>query len=171
MWFMNQFLATTPFDLYELTLFQLVAETGSFTRAAERAGLTQSAITRQIRGMEDRLGIALFERTTRRVCLTRAGQLLREKSKTILNAANELLGEIQQSSGRMPPTLRVGVARSIGLAYLPGYFFAFQRRHPEVQLQVTHQTSREILESLEAGQLDAVSSRSAGPSKQSGARS
>lgn len=155
MQFMNQFLATIPFDLYELTLFQLVAETGSFTRAAERAGLTQSAITRQIRGMEDRLGVALFERTTRRVCLTRAGQLLREKSKTILNAANELLGEIQQTSGRMPPTLRVGVARSIGLAYLPGYFFAFQRRHPEVQLQVTHQTSREILESLEAGQLDA----------------
>ena len=48
--FMNQFLATIPFDIYELTLFQLVAETGSFTRAAERAGLTQSAITRQIRG-------------------------------------------------------------------------------------------------------------------------
>lgn len=155
MQFMNQFLATTPFDLYELTLFQLVADTGSFTRAAEKAGLTQSAITRQIRGMEDRLGIALFERTTRRVCLTRAGQLLREKSKTILNAANELLEEVQRTVGRLPPTLRVGVARSIGLAYLPGYFFAFQRRRPEVQLQVTHQTSREILASLGAGNLDA----------------
>jgi DNA-binding transcriptional LysR family regulator len=153
--FMNQFLATTPFDLYELTLFQLVAETGSFTRAAEKAGLTQSAITRQIRGMEDRLGVALFERTTRRVCLTQAGQLLREKSKTILNAANELLEDVQQTLGKLPPTLRVGVARSIGLAYLPGYFFAFQRRHPEVQLQVTHQTSREILASVEAGNLDA----------------
>lgn len=152
---MNQFLATTPFDLYELTLFQLVADTGSFTRAAEKAGLTQSAITRQIRGMEDRLGVALFERTTRRVCLTRAGQLLREKSRTILDAANELLEEVQRTVGRLPPTLRVGVARSIGLAYLPGYFFAFQRRRPEVQLQVTHQTSREILTSLEAGNLDA----------------
>lgn len=155
MYFMNQFLATVPFDLYELTLFQLVAETGSFTRASERAGLTQSAITRQIRGMEERLGVPLFERTTRRVCLTRAGQLLREKSRTILNAANELLGEMQQTLGKAAPTLRVGVARSIGLAYLPGYFFAFQRRHPEVQLQVTHQTSREILASLEAGDLDA----------------
>lgn len=152
---MNQFLATTPFDLYELTLFQLVAESGSFTRAAEKAGLTQSAITRQIRGMEERLGIALFERTTRRVCLTRAGQLLREKSKAILNAVNELLEDLQRTLGKAPPTLRVGAARSIGLAYLPGYFFAFQRRHPEVQLQVTHQTSREILAALEAGNLDA----------------
>ena len=153
--FMNQFLATTPFDLYELTLFQLVAETGSFTRAAERAGLTQSAITRQIRGMEGRLGVDLFERTTRHVCLTRAGQLLREKSKAILEATDKLLDEVQRMVGRMPPTLRIGVARSIGLAYLPGYFFAFQRKCPEVQLQVTHQTSHEILESLEAGQLDA----------------
>lgn len=153
--FMNQFLATTPFDLYELTLFQFVAETGSFTRAAEKAGLTQSAITRQIRGMEDRLEVALFERTTRRVCLTQAGQLLREKSRTILDAANELLDEVQRILGKAPPTLRVGVARSIGLAYLPGYFFAFQRRHPEVQLQVTHQTSHEILAALESGNLDA----------------
>jgi DNA-binding transcriptional LysR family regulator len=155
MQFMNQFLAMTPFDIYELTLFQLVAETGSFTRAAERAGLTQSAITRQIRGMEDRLGVALFERTTRHVCMTRAGQLLREKSKTILEATNELLDEMQRMLGQSPPTLRIGVARSIGLAYLPGYFFAFQRKRPEVQLQITHQTSREILEALEAGNLDA----------------
>lgn len=155
MYFMNQFLATTPFDLYELTLFQLVAENGSFTRAAEKAGLTQSAITRQIRGMEDRLGVALFERTTRRVCLTRAGQLLQAKSKTILAAADELLAEVRQLLGKAPPILRVGVARSIGLAYYPGYFFAFQRRRPEVQLQVTHQTSRDILTALEAGGLDA----------------
>jgi len=152
---MNQFLATTPFDLYELTLFQLVAETGSFTRAAERAGLTQSAITRQIHGVETRLGVSLFERTTRRVCLTRAGQLLREKSKTILQQAGELLEDVQRSAGRLSSSLRVGVARSIGLAYLPGYFFAFQRRHPEVQLQVTLQSSRELLALLETGNLDA----------------
>lgn len=113
---MNHFLATTPFDLYELTLFRLVAETGSFTRAAEKAGLTQSAITRQIRGMEDRLGVALFERTTRRVCLMRAGQLLREKSNTILNAANELLEDVQRTLGKLPPTLRVMDARFFALS-------------------------------------------------------
>ena len=135
--FMNQFLATAPFDIYELTLFQLVAETGSFTRAAERASLTQSAITRQIRGMEDRLGVPLFERTTRHVSLTRAGRLMQGKSKTILDATNELLDEVQRTFGKAPPTLRIGVARSIGLAYLPGYFFAFQRKSesPAHQLQ------------------------------------
>ena len=152
---MNEFLATGPFDLYELTLFQLVAETGSFTQAAERAGLTQSAITRQIRGVEDRLGVELFERTTRHVCLTRAGRLLLQKSKVILNATNQLLNEVHQTFGKAPPTLRIGVARSIGLAYLPGYFLGFQRKRPDVQLQVMNQSSREILQSVDAGDLDA----------------
>ncbi len=151
----NQLLASPPFDLYELTLFQFVAETGSLTRAAERVGLTQSAMTRQIHGMEERLGALLFERTTRRVALTRAGRLLQEKVAPILKTTDELFRELQQTFNRLPPTLRVGVARSIGLAYLPGYFFAFHRQHPEVQLQVVQRTSREIVEALDSGDLDA----------------
>ncbi len=151
----NQLLTNPPFDLYELTLFRLVAETGSFTRAAERVGLTQSAMTRQIQGMEERLGAALFERTTRHVALTRAGRLLQERAVPILKATDELFRELQQTFNRLPPSLRVGVARSIGLGYLPGYFFAFHRQHPEVQLQVVQRTSREIVEALDAGDLDA----------------
>ncbi len=151
----NELLTSPPFDLYELTLFRLVAETGSFTQAAERAGLTQSAITRQIHGIEERLGTALFERTTRHVALTRAGHLLEERSAPLLKATDELFRELQQSFSQLPPSLRVGVARSIGLAYLPGYFFAFHRQHPEVQLQVIQQTSHEIVQALESGDLDA----------------
>ncbi len=152
----HKLLTSPPFDLYELTLFRLVAETGSFTQAAERAGLTQSAMTRQIHGMEERLGALLFERTTRRVALTRAGRLLQEKATPILKAADELFRDVQQTFHHLPPTLRVGVARSIGLAYLPGYFFAFHRQHPEVQLQVVQRTSRELVEALDSGDLDAV---------------
>ncbi len=155
MLFMNEYLATVPFDLYELNLFHLVVETASFTRGAQKAGLTQSAVTRQIRGMEDSLGVALFERTTRHVSLTPAGKWLHEKSGPILGAASDLLRHLQHEFHLVPPTLRVGVARSIGLAYLPGYFFAFQRQHPEVQLQVTQQTSNAILAAVEAKELDA----------------
>ncbi len=151
----NQLLSGPPFDFYELTLFRLVAERGSFTQAAERAGLTQSAITRQIHGMEERLGVALFERTTRHVALTRAGRLLQERSAGILKATHELFAELQEAFSHAPPTLRVGVARSIGLAYLPGYFFAFHRQHPEVQLQVVQRNSRQIVEALDSGDLDA----------------
>ncbi|MDB6022108.1 MAG: Transcriptional regulator, LysR family [Pedosphaera sp.] len=152
---MNEFLATTPFDIYELNLFHLVANSGSFTKAGQQAGLTQSAITRQIRGMEDRLGVALFERTTRHVSLTAAGKLLEEKSRGILDEITNTLGQLRQDFNLAPKTIRVGVSRSIGLAYLPGFFFAFQKRHPKIQIQVVHRPSSEILASIEAGELDA----------------
>lgn len=69
---MHEYLKTAPFDLYELYLFHLVVKHRSFTKAAEAAGLTQSAITRQMQGMEASLGIDLLERTTRSVRVTRA---------------------------------------------------------------------------------------------------
>lgn len=152
---MSDFLATVPFDLYELSLFHLVARHGSFTKAGQEAGLTQSAMTRQIRRMEDQLGVALFERTTRQVNLTAAGQLLLEKSAPVLKAADDILFQLQDAFHLVPRTLRVGVARSIGLAYYPGFFFAFRRSHPEVQLVVVQRTSKEILAGLEARELDA----------------
>lgn len=71
---MNEYLPTTPFDLYELHLFHLVAPHHSFTKAAEVAGLTQSAVTRQVQGIAASLGLSLFERTARNVQLTPAGQ-------------------------------------------------------------------------------------------------
>jgi len=152
---MNEFLATLPFDLYELSLFQLVAEHGSFTKAGQKAGLTQSAITRQIRGVEDQLGVALFERTTRHVRLTDAGRLLYAKSKPLVASAEETVKQIRQDFHLVPKSLRVGVARSIGLAYYAGFFFAFRRQLPEVQLHVVQLTSPEILEAVEARSLDA----------------
>src|SRR5690242_16706238 len=107
---MNEFLAKTPFDLYELNLFHLVAKRGSFTKAGQEAGLSQSAITRQIRGMEDRLGVTLFERTTRHVNLTLAGARLFEKSDTLLAEVNGTLRELQSDFNLVPQTIRVGIS-------------------------------------------------------------
>lgn len=151
----HEYLATVPFDLYELNLFQLVAKHGSFTKAGHVAGLTQSAITRQIRSMEEKLGVTLFERTTRKVHLTPAGSLLFGKADQILQTTNAVLQQLQHEFHLVPRILRVGFARSIGLAYLPGYFFQFQRKHPDVQLQVEQLTSAEILQKLGTRELDA----------------
>jgi DNA-binding transcriptional LysR family regulator len=152
---MNEYLVTVPFDLYELHLFKLVARTASFTQAARQAGLTQSAMTRQIRGMEKALGVDLFERTTRHVLLTAAGRLLLERATPILDATGELVKDLQQQLNLVPKILRVGVARSIGLGYLPGYFFGFQKKNPSVRLHISQGTSNELLAAVETGQLDA----------------
>src|SRR4051812_11786532 len=97
---MHEFLATTPFDLYELYLFHLVVKHGSFTKAAEIAGLTQSAITRQIQGIEAGLGLNLLERTTRSVRITAAGGFLYQESA-------RLIGDVEKSL----PTVAPGIWR------------------------------------------------------------
>jgi DNA-binding transcriptional LysR family regulator len=151
---MNELLATGPFDLYELQLFHLVAEHRNFTKAGQAAGLTQSAITRQIAGMESRLGAPLFERTTRSVALTAAGAALYARSGAILAGVDDAIKALRTRFELGPEALRVGIARTIGLAYLPGFFRKFQRLHPSVQIRATHQSSAFILAAVEGGELD-----------------
>lgn len=151
----NEFLATGPFDLYELKLFHLLAEHRNFTRAGQAAGLTQSAITRQIQGVEAKLGLKLFDRSTRHVRLTAEGAALYARSGAILAEVDNALLALRGKSALLPKALRVAVSRTVGLAYLPGFFRAFQRKFSKVQLQVSHERSDFILAAVESGELDA----------------
>jgi DNA-binding transcriptional LysR family regulator len=151
---MNYYLATTPFDLYELHLFALVARHGSFTKAAEAAGLTQSAITRQIQGMENSLGVGLFERTTRVVRLTEAGMFLLGESARLLGDVERSLQTLRVEFAGAKKQVRAGVSRSISLAYMPGFFHANLKRLPEVACRVSLQSDENLLLALEANELD-----------------
>lgn len=146
--------AIAPFDVYGLHLFRLVATTGSFTKASRLAGLTQSAITRQIQGMESRLGVPLLERTTRRVHPTPAGTFLLAQSTRILGEVARSVQHLREEFAGAPKAVRVGVSRSIGLGYLPGFFAGYQRRFPNIQIHVSHQPSPEVLAALAARELD-----------------
>jgi DNA-binding transcriptional LysR family regulator len=151
---MHEFLATTPFDLYELSLFHLVVKHRSFTKAAEIAGVTQSAITRQMQGMESALGVDLLERTTRSVQITKAGMFLYQESSRLLGDAEQTLQHLRVEFGGARKEVRVGVSRSIGLAYLPGFFHANLRRAPDVGCRVSYNSSAAIMAALEENQLD-----------------
>jgi DNA-binding transcriptional LysR family regulator len=151
---MHQFLSTVPFDLYELALFHLVVKHRSFTKAAEIAGLTQSAITRQMQGVENSLGIQLLVRTTRTVSATPAGEYLHREAARLLGDVEHSLLHLAQEFAGARKEIRVDVSRTIGLAYLPGFFHANLRRLPHVGYRVTCQTSDEILTALEANDQD-----------------
>jgi len=153
---MHEYIATVPFDLYELHLFALVAKNGSFTKAAELAGLTQSAITRQVQGMENSLGVKLLERTTRSVRLTEAGRFLMEESKRLLGDVERSLQTLRVEFAGAKKQVRVGVSRSISLAYMPGFFHANLKRLPEVACRVSHQSDESLLAALESNELDAA---------------
>lgn len=151
---MNDFLATAPFDLYELSLFHLVVRHRSFTKAAELAGLTQSAITRQMQGMEDSLGIDLLERTTRSVRVTKAGEFLYHESFKLLGDVDQSLRRLKEDFANARREIRIGVTRSIPPAYLPGFFHENIRRGLKVSYRAFSRSSAEILSALESNELD-----------------
>ena len=151
---MNQFLSKVPFDLYELALFHLVVKHRSFTKAAEIAGLTQSAITRQMQGVENSLDLQLLERTTRTVRVTPAGEYLFREAAHLLGDVEQSLTHLAQEFAGARKEVRVDVSRTIGLAYLPGFFHANLRRLPHLGYRVTCQSSAEILAALEANEQD-----------------
>lgn len=151
---MHRFLSTVPFDLYELALFHLVVKHRSFTKAAQIAGLTQSAITRQLQGVENSLGIQLLERTTRSVSVTPAGEFLYRDAVRLLGDVDRSLDHLAQEFAGARKEVRVDVSRTIGLAYLPGFLHANLRRFPQIGYRVTYQPSHEILAALEANDQD-----------------
>ena len=141
-------------DIYGLHLFRLVAETGSFTRAGRLAGLTQSAITRQIQNVEARLG--------RRLARANDPAGVSDSGWPVSAGA---VSPHPGRPGALGPTLARGICRSAEagprrcfafhrLAYLPGFFTAFQRRFPLSLVQVNHGSSKEMLAALEARELD-----------------
>ncbi len=150
----HEFLATRPMDLYAMHVFELVATLGGFTRAAEAAGLSQSAVTRQVQTMEDKLGVALFERTTRKVVLTEAGHSLLSEARKLNGSLEDVLLRFREEHVEGTKHVRVGFSRTIGLASLPGFLAPFHRKAPEVRLQVSHESSDELIAGLLDHKLD-----------------
>ena len=151
---MHEYLTHKPFDLYSLHLFQLVAKHRSFTRAAREAGLSQSALTRQMQALEEKLGVSLIHRTTRSVEVTEAGQYLVVEAARLTGSVAATLEGLQSTFGTARPVVRVGVSRSMAMAHMPGLFHANHQRHPEVSCAVSYRTSAAILTALEASEID-----------------
>jgi DNA-binding transcriptional LysR family regulator len=148
------FLAQTPFDLYELALFQLVGKHRRFTKAAALAGLIQSAMTRQIQGMERALGIPLLNRSTRSLAPTPAGEFLLREASRLIGDVESTLRRLREDFAGAPKEIRVDVSRSISLAYLPGFFHASLRKLANVTYRVRFSATPEILFRLEADEQD-----------------
>jgi DNA-binding transcriptional LysR family regulator len=147
---MHEYLARKPFDLYALHLFELVVKHQSFTLAAREAGLSQSAITRQMQALESRLGVDLLQRTTRSVEITEAGRFLAAEAARLLGGVRHTLENLRVSFAGARLVVRVGLSRSVAVAHLPGFFHANQTHTSSV----LYQSSAEVLRLLEEHELD-----------------
>ena len=139
-------------DLGELSAFAIVAEERSFTRAAARLGVSQSALSHSMRGLEKRLGLQLLARTTRSVSPTVAGTALLQDLAPALERIEQSLAEVRKQ--RESPTGRVRLILSRTAAYmvLLPKLAQFVRTYPEIVLEVT--TSNDPVD-LVAGEYDA----------------
>ena len=151
---MQQYLATKPFDLHALHLFHLVVKHRSFTRAAREAGLSQSALTRQMQSLEGRLGLDLINRTTRSVEVTEAGQYLAAEAARLIGGVTATLDGLHAAFGSARPEVRVSVSRTLAMAHMPGLFHANRQRHPEIACRVSYHAGNSILTALDANETD-----------------
>lgn len=141
-------------NLKLLNAFLLVAEHGSFRRAAELSRRSQSALSLQLRELEGQLGASLFHRTTRRVSLTREGEALLPHARRAIAEMEAGLRRVQAAASMQGGRLALGCPPHFAEAVLPPVLAAFSRSHPGVALQVQETVQAEVLAAVRRQELD-----------------
>lgn len=142
-------------EFRQLNTFVYVAHFQNFSKAAEHLGYTQSAVTVQIRLLEEELHTKLFERMGKKVLLT-------EKGKQFLEHAHKILYEVTQTKLYMSDgeeyknPLHIGTIESLGTTKLPAIIRYFREHHPKVAIQITIASPEELIERMEHNELDLI---------------
>ena len=142
-------------ELKLLRCFVVLAEELNFGRAATRLSVTQPALSAQLRQLEQRLGLPLFERTTRRVSLTEPGEALLPGARALLVESRRFSDVVASLHGVQPRRLVMGAAfYTIEIPERQALLEGFFARHPEVPFEVSTQWQRELAQALIQGEVD-----------------
>src|SRR5580658_4379454 len=150
-------------ELRHLRYFLAVADTLHFSRAAERLGIAQPPLSQQIRRLEQLLGHALFDRTTRGVNLTLAGQLLAERARGMMERIQDDLEQVRRLGRGEQGTLTVGFSGSVMFTDLPVAIERYRRQYPKVELRLRELATSAQIAALLEGTLDLAFLRDGDP--------
>jgi len=131
-----------------------LAETQSFSKAADLNGITQSAVSQRVRQMEEKFGATLVERGHRNFALTPEGIAMLEAAREVLAIYNDLGSRLQTIRNEVSGDLRVASIFSIGLHELPPLLKGFQARHPDVRVRVDFRRSQQVYLEVQSGEVD-----------------
>ncbi len=131
-----------------------LAETESFSKAAERNGITQSAVSQQVRAIEDQFCVRLIDRGRRAFCLTPEGQAFLASSREIVGAYDDLGSRMQKLQEVISGELRIATIFSIGLHELPPYLKRFRREFPLVDVKVDYRRSAQVYAAVQENRAD-----------------
>lgn len=145
-----------PFSLRQLQYAVAVADTLSFTRAAEACHVSQPSLSAQLALLEDVLGVRLFERDRKKVILTSAGRELVDRARRVLLEADALSDAARRTRDPLAGTLKLGVIPTISPYLLPSVTPAIRERHPRLTLVWVEDKTAALVRALESGALDAA---------------
>src|SRR5438093_4691819 len=141
-------------DIRQLEMFQAVAEEASFTRAGERLHVSQSAISRQVKLLEEELGGVLLHRRSRKVTLTHAGELLLKTANRLFRDLQDVVWQISETQELHRGALRLGGGMTVCIYILPKLLKKYRSLYRQVDLRVTSGTSESILRLLRNHEVD-----------------
>ncbi len=152
-------------ELRHLRYFLAVADTLHFSQAAQRLGIAQPPLSQQIKRLEQLLGHPLFDRTTRGVRLTLAGQLLADRARSTLEKVQDDLVQVRRLGRGEEGTLTVGFVGSVMFTGLPVVIDHYRRRFPKVELRLREMSTSIQIAALLDGTLDLAFLRDGDPTK------
>jgi LysR family transcriptional regulator, transcription activator of glutamate synthase operon len=143
-------------ELRQLRSVEAVARHRHFTRAAEELHVAQSALSHQIRRLEQELGIPLFERTSRRVTPTEAGQAIAARARRVLAEVDDARAEVDELRGVLRGRIWIGPLVPAGDVDVPGLLARFSQAHPGVEVGLREGIAADMLRLVGADELDAA---------------
>ena len=135
-------------EFHQLRYVCAVAETGSFSRAAERCQVAQPSLSQQVLKLEEDLGAKLFDRLGRSVRLTEAGRAFLPHARSILSQMETARSSVADKSADVRGSVAVGVIPTIAPYLMPRYTTAFAKKYPEAKLRIVEETTPVLVESL-----------------------
>ncbi len=141
-------------DTKNLKTFLAVAQSRSFSLAAEQVHLTQPAVSKRISQLEEDLGLKLFDRIGRQVSLTEAGEIFQHRVRQLINELDQTLSDIQSLDSQIGGTLSIGISHHLGLHRLPPLLREFSRENPKVNLDIEFMDSEKAHEEVLRGNIE-----------------
>lgn len=148
--------SVSALSLRDLEYAVAVGREHHFGRAAESCGVSQAALSEQVRKLESILGVPLFERTTRKVEATARGEAILQQAEALLGDARRLLDDARRSAEPLSGELRLGVISTLGPYYMPSVIALGRECFPKLALRLLEATTDELLAGLRLGKLDAI---------------
>ena len=142
------------YSLKQLRVFVAIARHGSFSRAGEAIGLTQSAVSHSVKELEAEVGVRLLDRTTREVVLTDAGLRLANRVERLLDELQAALLDARSFGVQRSGTVRVATSQTISAHLMPQCIAAGEREYPEIRIMLRDQAQQQVLRSVRNAEVD-----------------